>query len=183
MRSIVGGTLFTIAGLALGVATASQLIESSASPEPAGGGLWRSYPAGNSTAADPYALSHYTLEGRLPPADRQTTEFIARWDANGAALDGDCHYEIAGMPPRARWWSMALRGGGTANPSSLISSDDAVYGADGTLTVSVGPRPLPGNWLETPLKGRFSIVFVEAETSLTGSEAGPPRLSIKLTEC
>jgi hypothetical protein len=108
-----------------------------------------------------YVRSHYLLEGRLPPAPGQMGEAIAEADSEGRPLTGACAYEITATGPLPRWWSLGIIGSPPADAQlqSTADSDTTVKTADGKLTITAAREPMPGNWLHSPDRRRFTLLY------------------------
>lgn len=161
MRRFIWATAYVAGGVAVGCFSAFALIQSAGVEPVAAGTPWLSRAAAMTDANGFYVRSHYLLEGRLPPAPGQMGEAIAEADSEGSPLTGACAYEITATGPLPRWWSIGIIGSPSADPElqSTADSDTTVRGADGTLTITAARKPMPGNWLKSPDRRRFTLLY------------------------
>ena len=65
----------------------------------------------------------------------------------------------------------------------FLTASDAVLNTDGTLTVMLSRRPMPGNWLRPLAAGRFSLIYTVAGFAAADTAAVVPPFSVKRTSC
>jgi hypothetical protein len=161
MRRFIWATSYVAGGIAAGALSAYVMIQQ-AGVEPAGGELpWLSRTEAIASADNLYVRAHYLLEGRLPPVPGQLTEATAETDSDGRPLTGSCVYRLVSTGPLPAWWSISIIGGASdiAPLQSTAASDTAVRNPDGTAEILVYPSPRPGNWLKSPTRRRFTILY------------------------
>jgi hypothetical protein len=182
MRRFIWATSYLAGGAAAGAISAYVMIQS-AGVEPAGAGVpWLSRTAAIAETDDFYVRAHYLLEGRLPPVPGQLTEATAETDSGGRPLTGSCVYRIVSTGPLPAWWSISVIGGASeaAPLQSTAGSDTAVRQPDGTAEITVYPSPRPGNWLKSPTRRRFTILY----SALPRASAGEaPAFAIRREAC
>jgi len=127
-------------------------------------GPWTSWPTAGTRSSNPYVRGHYLTHDRLPISQFEVNELEARVDSQGNALDGNCNYEIAGIMPKARWWSIySFSEGATLtalSPSRVgTSSQQVVYQPDGSFRINLSNEPQTGNWLVPAGGDEFVIVL------------------------
>lgn len=117
---------------------------------------WRAFPQAQTAAADPYARSHRARAGRLLLGSAEGLAFIATTDTSGKPLTGSCRYKLSGSLPVARFWTLYAS---RPNEETLSISSDlptalnsitSLKNPDGTLTITIGAKAAPGNWLAIP---------------------------------
>jgi hypothetical protein len=182
MRRFIWATSYFAGGIAAGALSAYVLIQQAGVETVEAGAPWQSRAAAMSEANNFYVRAHYLLAGRLPPAPGQLTEATAETDSDGRPLTGSCVYRIVSTGPLPRWWSISVIGGASATAplQSTAGSDTAVRQADGTAEIMVYPSPRPGNWLKSPTKRRFTILY----SALPRAGAGQaPAFAIRREAC
>jgi hypothetical protein len=182
MRRFIWATSYLAGGIAVGAISAYVLIQQ-AGVEPAGAGTpWYSRVAALRETGDHYVRAHYLLAGRLPPVPGQLLEATAETDSDGRPLTGACVYKIVSTGDLPGWWSISVIGGASAYAplQSTAGSDTAIRQPDGTVEILVYPSPRPGNWLKSPTRRRFTILY----TALPLSGAGlAPAFAIRREAC
>jgi hypothetical protein len=185
MKILAIGPLYLLAGGLGGLASVLVAIEQYGAAPAQPGSPWRSWDMTASKPAYPYALDHFLLAGRLPPATGQMREFSAARDGGGARLGGRCDYtlSLAANPPQ--WWSLAAvaAGGGGMAGDAHIGADTAVAEHDGSLRITVSRRPAPGNWVRPPGEGSFTLLYSLAETSPDRPSGAAPLFAIARKGC
>lgn len=161
MRRFIWATAYVAGGVAAGCISAFVLIKSAGVAPVAAGTPWLSRAAAMADSSAFYVRSHYLLEGRLPPAPGQLGEATAESDGEGRPLTGGCSYMIAASGPLPRWWSLSIieSPSAAAELQSTADSDTTVREADGSVKIAVGQLPQPGNWLKSPDRRRFTLLY------------------------
>ena len=140
-------------------------------------GPWTAFPAAQTVDADPYAKAHRARDGRLLLGGAEGLTFTAATDSDNRRLVTNCRYEIAGITPPARLWTLhaADRNGNPlpgANPDvpTGLNAWSALRGADGNFSIRIASSAMPGNWLAIP-EGRapFLLVMTLLDTPTAGS--------------
>jgi hypothetical protein len=160
MRRFIWATSYLAGGVAAGALSAYVLIQQAGVEPVEAGTPWQSRAAAMADS-NFYARAHYLLDGRLPPAPGQLTEATAETDSDGRPLTGSCVYRLVSNGPLPAWWSISVIGGASASAplQTTAGSDTAIRGPDGTAEVLVYPSPRPGNWLKSPTRRRFTILY------------------------
>jgi hypothetical protein len=127
-------------------------------------GAWTAWPQHGTTGIDPYARAQMARSGELPIGSGDGVAFHARNDDAGRPLDGRCDVTISGMTPQARYWTITLydpEGKLVGNSAKRhgFTSHEIVRRADGSFTITIGPRPRPGNWLPTGAVERYLLIL------------------------
>ena len=138
-------------------------------------GPWSAYPELQTAKADPFAKAHRAGDGRILLGRAEGLVFTANSDATGAALSGRCSYEISGLTPPTRFWTLRITDdsgnpveAGPRFPASL-NSWTTLRRADGTFSIRVGAAPTPGNWIRLATPGKVSFVLSLVDTPTAGS--------------
>lgn len=136
MRRVLAWVAAILAGLALGAFSAWATLEFGRAAFGEQFGAWRFSRAAGATSADPYTRAIIARDGLLALSAREALYFTLREDDQGAPLDEDCIYELAGPRLNTRWWSVTLyaKDGFLAQNEDYAASIDASYvspGADG----------------------------------------------------
>ena len=96
-------------------------------------------------------------------------------DSAGNALSGRCTYDIVGLTPPARLWTLhATTPDGlpvklAANLPAGLNSWTTLREAEGRIVVHVAPTAQPGNWLATAPDQPFRLVMTLLDTPTAGS--------------
>lgn len=152
MNNLVKFAVSSIAGLGLGVISAQALIDGYGSFFSKNHGPWTSWPTAGTRSSNPYVRAHYLIHNRLPISQFEINELEARVDDAGAPLDANCTYEIKGLMPKARWWSLYTFSQESAHQTALpkragIGSQQVFYHQDGSFRIMLSTEPQTGNWL------------------------------------
>ncbi|WP_411035111.1 DUF1214 domain-containing protein [Shinella sp. BYT-45] len=140
-------------------------------------GPWTAFPAAQTIDADPYAKAHRARDGRLLLGSAEGLAFTAATDSDSRTLVENCRYEIRGITPPARLWTLhaADRNGNPlpgAHPDlpTGINAWSVLRNADGDFVIRIGSSAMPGNWLAVP-EGRapFLLVMTLLDTPTAGS--------------
>jgi hypothetical protein len=182
MRRFIWATSYVAGGIAAGCLSAYVAIKSMGVEAFEAGTPWLSRAAALAEPQNFYVRANYLLEGRLPPAPGQLTESTAETDSDGRPLTGSCVYRIVSTGPLPAWWSISVIGGpsATAPLQSTAGSDTAVRRPDGSAEILVYPTPRPGNWLKSPTRRRFTILYSALERGQAGKA---PAFAIRREVC
>ena len=182
MRRFIWATSYLAGGIAAGCISAFVLIQTSGVEQVVAGTPWISRAGTHTDTQAFYVRAHYLLSGRLPPAPGQLSEATAETDSNGRPLTGSCIYRLRSAGALPRWWSVSVIGGAdeTAPLQSTAESDTAVAGSDGAVDILVYPTPRPGNWLKSPTRRRFTILYSALPQ---GVAVTPPAFTITQEAC
>ena len=184
MQRMIVAPLILLAGALAGLASAIAGIELYAATPAAPGSPWQTWDSGTGQG-QPYALGHYLLSGRFPPAAGQMREFSSRSADDGSALNAACDYVLASKSPPPLWWSMATfagsRAGGQSN--AVITADTAIAESDGSMRLNVSRLPSGGNWIRPVASGSFALIFTVAEPSPNSPHQATPLFSIERGAC
>ena len=151
-----------LAGTALGLFATWLTVVRLAVPGGVENGPWRTDVASGNSRANPYTRAKVALHGFLALNAGETVYYTATHDGEGQRLDGRCVYEISGLDPDARWWSITAYGRdeflipNRANRYS-VSKTTVAREPGGAFLVRVGGADeTAANWI--PLApGRFSL--------------------------
>lgn len=137
-------------------------------------GQWTTIPAFGTPDADPYSRARFARTGGLSLGQAEGIVFSAGHDSTGALLRRNCTYEIKGVIPPARFWTLRaadaagrlLPGIGHRKPT--LQSLMLLHQTDGSIVIEVGDRPLPGNWLAVSGDGPMRLVLTLYDTPISG---------------
>ncbi len=115
-------------------------------------GAWRLLAGAGSTEAGLYTKARVALFGLFALERSEAIYFTALQDTAGHRLRARCAYEISGIAPAARWWSITAYGADQfliANPSERYSYNmgNLDIAADGRFSLVAGGPARPGTWL------------------------------------
>jgi hypothetical protein len=176
LSSIALLTLLPIIGLAGGYAFTQRLMRPDIIPGAIRYGAWHIWPRAGAPDADPYSRAVIARRGDVPMSPAEGIALFADRDSDGRPLVGSCNYEVAGIFPSARAWSISLfdREGqlltGRSGRSVLTSAEAVPDRAGYRIVLSADPRP--GNWLPTDSSGRMTLALRFYETPLSAAAAG-----------
>ena len=168
-------TLFltvTVLSIAVGGGAASVWFALSAS-EGIGAvviGGWTAYPDVGTPNADTYSKARFAREGGLALGRAEGIVFVARHDSSGDPLRRQCTYLVEGSIPSARFWTLyAADEQRIVLPPTIrrvpaLHSLELLRTPDGAITIHVGNRPQPGNWLGTAGAGPMQLVLTLYDT-------------------
>ncbi len=167
--------------LALGVAFGVGILSSVMALKATAGfgaitlGPWTAFPDAQTINADPYAKAHRARAGKLLLGGAEGLSFVASVDSDGAGLTSTCDYEINGITPPARFWTLhvddtddAVTAPGDGRPAGL-NAWTALRRADGTFSIGISAEAKPGNWLALDTTGPFRLVLTLLDTPTAGS--------------
>ncbi|MBB4184993.1 DUF1214 domain-containing protein [Sinorhizobium terangae] len=138
-------------------------------------GPWVAFPEAQTAAADPYAKAHRARAGELLFGGAEGLIFTAATDDSGARLSAACSYDISGITPPARFWTlyattsdgMTLRAG--PDLPSAVNSWTVLRAEDSSFVVHASPFAQPENWLAIRHGGSFKLVLTLLDTPTAGS--------------
>lgn len=140
-------------------------------------GPWTAFPNAQTIDADPYAKAHRARDGRLLLGSAEGLTFTAARDSANRTLVENCRYEISGLTPPARLWTLhaadrngdPLEGTRTGLPTG-INAWSVLRDADSAFTIRIASGATAGNWLAVP-EGRapFLLVMTLLDTPTAGS--------------
>ena len=164
MRRFIWATSYLAGGIAAGCMSAYLLIQSAGVEQVAGEKPWLTRAPGLADKQSFYVRAHYLLEGRLPPAPGQLTEATAETDGEGRPLTNNCIYKLSSSGPLPAWWSLSVIGGDDTMAPLQATADSAsvIRDASGQVSITAAASPQPGNWLRTPDKRRFTLLYSAA---------------------
>jgi hypothetical protein len=185
MIGFIYGSIFLVAGALAGLASAVAIIELySATPiEPES--PWLSWDVSTESKIRPYALDHYLMAGRFPPAAGQMREFAAQRASDGGVLSGACNYVLVAKTAPSLWWTLAAFSSNDSSDAAnaVITADTAVTESDGSIRLAVSPLPTSGNWIRPPAVSGFTLLYSIAEPSSNLSRGPLPTFSIERSGC
>jgi hypothetical protein len=153
LSPIFSFVLMLLAGLAGGLFVTYKVLEL---PKPPGAqryGQWVSWLANNNNDFDPYSQAFFARRGDIPLTPLEGIALFASEDQDGKSLRAKCSYEISGVFPVTRAWTLhAYTASGilltnAAERSGFTSSE--VVLDNGVTKISISSEPQPGNWMPT----------------------------------
>ncbi|GAA2851406.1 hypothetical protein EDC40_101531 [Aminobacter aminovorans] len=138
-------------------------------------GPWTAFPDIGTPEADPYSKARVARDGVLALGRAEGLSFVADRDSTGVSLKSECSYRIEGSLPVARFWTLyatdtahiALKSGIRRDAS--LHSLEVLRQPDNSISVSVGTRPGPGNWLAVAGVGAMNLVLTFYDTPIASS--------------
>jgi len=154
-------------------------------------GAWTAWPKNGTPGIDPYARAMVARSGELPIGSGDGIMFYARSDDAQRLLDGRCNVLLGGTTPQARFWTLTLYdpdGKLVANSVQRhgFTSQEIIRNADGTFTITIGPRARPGNWLPTGGIDRYVLALRLYDTPVgLATRSGPdtPMPTVSRKDC
>jgi hypothetical protein len=149
-------------------------------------GEWVTYPDIGTPAADPYSRARISREGVLSLGAAEGLAFVAERDSERQTLRRNCSYRIEGIFPPARFWTLyasdealGVLSNGHRRPPAFHAYQ-ALRNVDNSLAISIGPHPVPGNWLPVGGRGAMSLVLSLYDTPVANrsgvADAKLPRI-------
>lgn len=138
-------------------------------------GEWTAYPEIGTPNADPYSKARVAREGVLALGRAEGLSFVAAQDSNGAGLQRGCSYTIDGTVPPARFWTLYATDeamsviDGPEHRALALQSYEMLRLPDNSVTISIGRRPAPGNWLAVDGSGKMFFVLTLYDTTIASS--------------
>lgn len=138
-------------------------------------GPWTAFPDIGTPEADPYSKARVARDGVLALGRAEGLSFVADRDSAGVTLKSECSYRIEGSLPVARFWTLyatdrahlALKSG--IRRDATLHSLEVLRQPDNSISVSVGTRPEPGNWLAVGGVGAMNLVLTFYDTPIASS--------------
>jgi hypothetical protein len=140
-------------------------------------GPWTAFPTAQTINADPYAKAHRARDGKLLLGSAEGLTFTAATDSENRTLVENCRYEIAGITPPARLWTLhaadrrgnPLAGARPGLPTGL-NAWTVLRSPDSSFSIRIASTATPGNWLALPEgKASFLLVMTLLDTPTAGS--------------
>lgn len=138
-------------------------------------GPWVAFPEAQTENADPYAKAHRARAGELLYGGAEGLMFMAQADDKGEKLSAACSYDVSGLTPPARFWTLYAANAdglplrpGSDLPSS-INSWTVLRAEDSSFTIHVSPNARPDNWVAVRHSGTFRLVLTLLDTPTAGS--------------
>lgn len=127
-------------------------------------GSWRAWPKLGSRDADPYMRAIMARRGDVPLATGEGIALTATHDKDGRRLDASCTYRIGSVMPAARLWTLTVYDeNGRFLTSELgrsgFTSAEILRDAEDGFTINLSRDLSPGNWLQLPPSGRFTVAL------------------------
>lgn len=154
-----------VGGLAVGLGAAWALTGGGLGDGGIRNGPWTTSLGYGTKTTDPLTRAMVARSGLLALPAKETVYWMAKSDASGAPLDGDCRYSLSGTPLDARWWSVTVyddKGYLVDNPGRIWSVNGANVALDakGEWRVTISPdRPASGAWLPGIERQRFQLTL------------------------
>lgn len=154
-----------VGGLAVGLGAAWALTGGRLGDGGIRNGPWTTSLGYGTKTTDPLTRAMVARSGLLALPAKETVYWMAKSDASGAPLDGDCRYSLSGTPLDARWWSVTVyddKGYLVDNPGRIWSVNGANVALDakGEWRVTISPdRPASGAWLPGIERQRFQLTL------------------------
>jgi hypothetical protein len=160
-------------GAVAGWASAIYSIEAVGSVPVEGSPQWRKWDLASGTSSNPYALAHFLLDGRFPPAQSLFQIYSTNRDEDGNILEPACAYSVITNEINERWWSLSVSPASTSEPLSLavITSDEIVRASDGGVIINVSMSPSPGNWVKPEAGNSMEIQLLLTNESNGGANS------------
>lgn len=138
-------------------------------------GPWVAFPEAQTENADPYAKAHRARAGELLYGGAEGLMFTAQVDDRGEKLSAACSYDVSGLTPQARFWTLyAVNADGVplrpgSDLPSALNSWTVLRAEDSTFTIHVSPNARPDNWVALRHSGAFRLVLTLLDTPTAGS--------------
>ena len=169
LRSRIVTALGVVAvGAMLGVGSAYVAVTRLAAAAPGGGGPWSANRDVGGADAGLYLRARVAVSGLFALSRSEAIYFRADRDDLGRPLTSRCDYQITGIAPAARWWSITAYGADyflIANDSGRYSfnSRNISLDSEGAFRILASPVPTPataaGDWLPTGHEERIYFLF------------------------
>jgi hypothetical protein len=139
-------------------------------------GPWMTWPKIGSRDADPYARAVVARSGDVPLGLGEGLAFVASADNSGRALDATCAYRVGSVTPQARYWTLTIydtdgRPARTDLGRSGATSAEILRRDDGSFLIELSRTVRPGNWLQLPSSGPFTLMLRLYDTPVAAGSA------------
>jgi hypothetical protein len=139
-------------------------------------GPWITWPKIGSRDADPYARAVVARSGDIPLGLGEGLAFFAPADNAGRALDTNCAYRVGSVTPQARYWTLTIydadgRPARTDLGRSGMTSAEILRRDDGSFVIDLSRTVRPGNWLQLPSSGAFTLMLRLYDTPVAAGSA------------
>ena len=179
MRLLTNFAIIVTIGLTIGAVSAQISLQQSQRIGAIKVGPWSAWPFVGGVEVDPYTAARRTANGTLHLGAAEGLAFEAFGDQSGETLRLECHYEIDGITPPARIWTLAeckaaYRENGeliiapSGAPAALHSAN-VVRFSDNSFQISVNGFPTSGNWMGTSGSGPFKMILRIYDTPITSN--------------
>ncbi|MEP0944902.1 MAG: DUF1214 domain-containing protein [Rhizobiaceae bacterium] len=154
-------------------------------------GQWTAWPLAGNVNADPYSKAKVAAGGDVPLGAAEGLAFHARIDRRGNVLRRNCQYQLTGLTPPARLWTLTAHDmenrvlfKSDGRPSQLLSRQ-LLRGSDGRFRIVAGPDLSAENWLEVDGTGQYQLILrlYDSPITSTGSVNDAEMPSVSLVEC
>ncbi|MCV9963445.1 DUF1214 domain-containing protein [Pararhizobium sp. BT-229] len=138
-------------------------------------GPWVAFPDAQTQNTDPYAKAHRARAGKLLYGGAEGLQFTATVDSAGNKLSSDCSYDITGVTPPARFWTLYATNANDqpmkVDPAlpAAINAWTVLRQTDSSFLIHVSPVATPDNWLAIRRIGPFKLVLTLLDTPTAGS--------------
>ena len=127
-------------------------------------GPWRTSGDTGRADANPYTRAAVAIAGLYALTPQEAVYFTAFTDSSGEPLRGECHYQLIGQPPAARWWSITVYGADhflVPNAAGRYSrnANTLSFEADGHFKLDLASTASGDNSLPIPERGPFSLTL------------------------
>ncbi len=191
MRLFFNVFIVIVIGLALGGYSADYSIQRSHGIGAINIGQWSAWPFVGGSEVDPYTAAKVAADGTIPLGAAEGLAFEAAIDQDGDLLSKECRYNLTGITPSARLWTLAAyeNDGSYVKPGeagiSSKYSGNIVRFPDGSFTISISNSPQPGNWLSVSGEGTFKLILRLYDTPVTSSSGliDPIMPTIRRLDC
>lgn len=162
MRIFNSSTIFIVLGLVLGLGSAMQSLDGWGMQPVADNVGWKEWRLSVNDRLQPYAMGHFLASGSVP-TPISTHYFVRDVDDDGNPLRGDCNFTIEGPAISARWWSLSIQNIKETTAQSILSAGKTILDSNMQLQATISLHPVPGNWLQPPGSGTFTLGYVVSE--------------------
>lgn len=127
-------------------------------------GPWIAWLKLGSPEADPYMRAITAKRSDVPLAAGEGLTFRAEVDSEGRRLNSACSYRIGSSAPAARLWTLTLYDQSERLPVTQLgrrgfTSAEILRDAEDGFTILLSREFQPGNWLQLPSSGAFSLIL------------------------
>jgi len=154
-----------VGGIAVGLGAVWALTNGGLGDGGIKNGPWTTSLGYGTKATDPLTRAMVARSGLLALPAKETVYWMARSDAAGAPLDGNCRYSLSGTPLDARWWSITVyddEGYLVDNPGRVwsVNGVNVALDAKGEWRVVISPdKPKDAAWLPGIKGQRFQLTL------------------------